>query len=111
VGMVLVGAVVPTTILFGRKSGDSIPWVAAAAVMVVAGVLCERYLIVIPGLSHPPDLVPGWRITQSAVEEGIVGYCPTSYEVVQALGVVALIGLTFIWGLKLLKLLPTEAKI
>jgi Ni/Fe-hydrogenase subunit HybB-like protein len=111
VGMVLIGAVIPATILFMRRSGNSLRWVAAASVMVVAGVLCERYLIVIPGLSHPPDLVPGWKIAQSAVEEGSVGYCPSAYELLQALGVVALMGLAFIWGLKLLKLLPTEAKI
>ena len=109
VGMVLVGAIVPATILFMRKSGDSIRWVAASAVMVVVGVLCERFLIVIPGLSHPPDLVPGWKITQSAVEEGIVSYCPTVFELLQSLGVIALIGLKFIWGIKLLKLLPAEA--
>lgn len=111
VGMIFIGAIVPATILFVHKSGDSIRWVATAAAMVVAGVFCERYLIVIPGLSHPPDIVPGWRITQSAVEEGVVGYCPSFYELVQALGVVALIALSFIWGLKLLKLLPTEARI
>jgi len=111
VGMVLIGAIAPAAILFMRKSGNSLPWVAAAGVMVVAGVLCERYLIVIPGLSHPPDLVPGWKIAQSTVEEGVVSYCPSFYELLQALGVVALMGLAFIWGLKLLKLLPTQAKI
>jgi molybdopterin-containing oxidoreductase family membrane subunit len=109
-GMIFVGAIVPATILFMRKTGDSIPWVAAAAVMVVAGVFCERYLIVLPGLSHPPDLIPGWRIVESAAEEGIVSYCPSFYELLQALGVVALIGLAFIWGLKLLKLLPIHGQ-
>jgi Ni/Fe-hydrogenase subunit HybB-like protein len=108
VGMVFLGAIVPATILFRRKSGNSIPWLAASAVMVVLGVLCERFLIVIPGLSHAPDLIPGWRITRSVVDEGIASYCPTWYELLQALGVVAFMGVAFIWGLRLLKLLPTE---
>ncbi|HEX7505716.1 MAG TPA: NrfD/PsrC family molybdoenzyme membrane anchor subunit [Polyangia bacterium] len=113
VGLVFLGTIVPAAILLERKNGNSrhsIRRVACASVMVVLGVLCERYLIVIPGLSHPPGLIPGWMITQSAVEEGIVNYCPTSYEIMQSLGVVALVGLCFIWGLKLLRLLPTEAK-
>jgi molybdopterin-containing oxidoreductase family membrane subunit len=79
--------------------------------MVVIGVFCERFLIVIPGLSYPPDLIPGWRITQSVVEEGIVCYCPSGYELLQALGVIGLMGLLFLWGLKLLKLVPTEANV
>lgn len=108
-GLVIVGTVIPAALLFRRKSGDSIRWIAIAAVMVVVGILCERFLIVIPGLTHPPDLIPGWEITQSPIEEGIVHYCPSIYEVLQSLGVIALMGLLFIWGLRMLRLLPTEA--
>jgi Ni/Fe-hydrogenase subunit HybB-like protein len=73
-------------------------------------VFSERYLIVIPGLSHPPDLIPGWEITHSAVEEGIAVYSLSTYEVLQALGVAALIGLLFLWGLRWMRLLPSEAR-
>jgi len=38
-----------------------------------------------------------------------VHYCPSGYEMLQALGVAALIALLFLWGLKLLKLLPSQA--
>jgi molybdopterin-containing oxidoreductase family membrane subunit len=110
-GLVLVGTIVPAAILFSRRGGDSISWVAFSAILVVVGVLCERYLIVIPGLAHPPDLFPGWKITHSMVDEGIAAYSISSYEVLQVLGVLSLMGLLFIWGLKLLRLLPTEARI
>ena len=109
VGLVLVGTVVPVAILLNRRMGQSIRWLAFSAVLVPAGVFCERYLIVIPGLAHPPDLIPGWQITRSVVEEGIAVYAIGSYEVLQALGVAALIGLMFVWGLRMLALLPTEA--
>ena len=109
VGLVLVGTVVPTTILLNRRMGQSIRWLAFSAAMVVAGVFCERYLIVLPGLAHPPDLIPGWQITRSTVEEGIAVYAISSYEALQALGVAALIGLLFMWGLRAMALLPTEA--
>jgi Ni/Fe-hydrogenase subunit HybB-like protein len=108
-GEVTVGTIIPAMVLFNRRLGKSIRWVSFSAALVVVGVLCERYLIVIPGLAHPPDLFPGWTITQSAVEEGIAVYTISSYEALQALGIAALLGLFFIWGLKLLKLLPTEA--
>jgi Ni/Fe-hydrogenase subunit HybB-like protein len=65
---------------------------------------------VIPGLAYPPDLLPGWTITQSPIEEGIASYAVSLHEVLQALGVVALMGLLFLWGLRTLRLLPTEAR-
>jgi Ni/Fe-hydrogenase subunit HybB-like protein len=82
--------------------------------MVVFGVLCERYLIVIPGQTHPPELFPGMEITEvssPAFQEGPVNYWISIHEVFQAVGVAALIGFAFVLGLWLLKLLPTEARL
>jgi molybdopterin-containing oxidoreductase family membrane subunit len=110
-GLIFAGSIVPAVILFNRRTGSSIPWIVFSSVLVVFGVLCERYVTVIPGLTHPPDLFPGMEIISSAVEEGIVTYSISFYEVLQALGVIGLIGLLFVLGLKLLRLLPTEAKI
>jgi Ni/Fe-hydrogenase subunit HybB-like protein len=109
-GLVFVGSVVPAIILFSRRRGQNIKWVAFSAVLVVLGVFCERCLIVLPGLTHPPDLFPGMEITRSAIEEGIARYSVSFYEILQALGVAGFIGLMFISGLKYLKLLPTGAK-
>jgi Ni/Fe-hydrogenase subunit HybB-like protein len=78
---------------------------------VVFGVLCERYVIVLPGLTHPPELFRGMEITRSVIEEGIASYSISFLEVLQALGVLGIIGFLFGWGLKYLKLLPTEARI
>ena len=109
-GLVTIGSIIPAIILFRKKTGNSIPWIVFASILVVLGVLCERYLIVIPGLTHPPDIFPGWEITRSVIPEGIVAYSISFAEVLQALGVVALIGLLFIWGMKFMKLVPTEAR-
>jgi Ni/Fe-hydrogenase subunit HybB-like protein len=108
-GLVLLGTLVPIAILFSRRLASSVRWVAVAAALVVGGVFCERYLIVIPGLSRPPELVPGWRIVESVAEEGAVRYAISRYEILQAVGVAALISLLFLWGLKLLKLLPAAS--
>jgi len=110
IGLVGVGSIVPAIILFRKKTGKSIPWIVFAAMLVVFGVICERYLIVIPGLTFPPHMFPGWEITQEVVPEGIATYSISFFEILQALGVVGLIGLAFMWGMKFMKLVPTEAR-
>ncbi len=110
-GLVLLGSIVPAMILFNRKTGSALPWIILSSILTVFGVFCERYVIVIPGLTHPPDLFPGMEITRSVLEEGIVTYSISGYEVLQALGVLGIIGLLFVAGLRLLRLLPTEARI
>ena len=110
-GLVLSGCCVPLLILFSRRTDNSVRWVVVASVLVVAGVLCERYVIVLPGLLHPPDLFPGMDIVGLQSQEGIVSYSIGLIEVVQALGVLGTIGFLFLWGLKVLKLMPTEARI
>ncbi len=110
-GLIVVGSLIPALLLFRRKTGTSVSWIFFSSVMVVIGVLCERYLIVIPGQEHPPDLFPGMEIIGTVLEEGIVTYSMSILEVLQALGVVSLIGLMFILGLKYLPLLPTHARV
>lgn len=111
VGLIIVGSIVPALLLFNRKTGTSIPWILFSSVLVVIGVLCERYLIVIPGETHAPELFPGMEVIGTVVNEGVATYRVSFLEVLQALGVVSLIGLLFILGLKRLQLLPTEARI
>jgi len=110
-GLITIGSIIPAVVLLNPRTGGSIPWIIFSAVLVVFGVLCERYLIVIPGLAHPTDLLPGMEIADSVIDEGIVYYSASIHEVFQALAVVGMIGFLFVLGLRLLKLLPTEAKI
>jgi molybdopterin-containing oxidoreductase family membrane subunit len=110
IGLILIGCVTPLIILFRKRTGSQVRWVVFAASLVVFGVLCERYVIVLPGLTHPPDLFRGMEITASGIAEGAVSYVASGLEVLQALGVFGVIGFMFIWGLKIFKLLPTEAR-
>jgi len=109
-GLIVVGSVIPAVLLFRRRTGTSVPWIIFSSALVVVGVLCERYLIVLPGLEHPPDLFPGMEIVGSALDEGIVAYAVSPLEIMQALGVLSLIGFIFVLGLKYLPFLPTEAR-
>jgi len=102
---------VPAVILFRRKTGASVPWIIVSSILVVLGVMCERYLIVIPGLEYPPEILPGMVITGTLAAEGIVTYSISFFEILQALGVLGLIGMIFVLGLKYLSFLPTEARV
>jgi Ni/Fe-hydrogenase subunit HybB-like protein len=77
---------------------------------VVVGVLFERFLIVIPGLIHPPDLFPGWEIADAVLWEGVVSYAISPLEILQTMGVIGAIGFAFVVGLKVMPLAPTEAR-
>lgn len=110
-GLVIAGCFIPMFILFRKKTGSSIRWVVFAAVLVVFGVLCERYVIVLPGLTHPPEMFPGMQVTGSPIAEGYVSYSVSLPEILQALGVLGVIGFMFAVGLKIFKLLPNEARI
>ncbi len=111
VGLIVLGCVVPAVLLFIRKTGTSATWIVFASALVVVGVLCERFLIVIPGLIHPPELFPGMEIIDTVLWEGVVDYSISFLEVLQALGVLGTIGFMFMVGLKLLPLAPTAARV
>jgi molybdopterin-containing oxidoreductase family membrane subunit len=110
VGLISVGCVVPAVLLFIRRTGTSVAWTVFASILVVVGVLFERFLIVIPGLIHPPDLFPGWEITDAVLWEGVADYSISFLEVLQTLGVIGVIGFMFVLGLKIMPLAPTEAR-
>jgi molybdopterin-containing oxidoreductase family membrane subunit len=110
-GLIFIGCVIPAVLLFIKRTGTSVPWTVFASALVVIGVLFERFLIVIPGLIHPPDLFPGWEITNSPILEGVASYSISYLEVLQTLGVIGAIGFAFVVGLKVMPLAPTEARV
>ncbi|HID77327.1 MAG TPA: hypothetical protein EYP56_15190 [Planctomycetaceae bacterium] len=110
-GLIGLGSIVPAVLLFHPQTGRSIRWIVVASALVVAGVLCERYLIVIPGETHPPELFRDWEIIRSPWQEGVVHYVISYHEVFQAIGVAALVAFLFILGLKWMPLAPTEARV
>ncbi|MFG1691812.1 NrfD/PsrC family molybdoenzyme membrane anchor subunit, partial [Gemmatimonadota bacterium] len=109
-GLIAIGCVIPAVLLFIKRTGTSVPWTVFASILVVVGVLFERFLIVIPGLIHPPELFPGWEITDVVLWEGVVSYSISYLEILQTLGVIGVIGFAFVVGLKVMPLAPTEAR-
>jgi len=100
-----MGVVIPLAILFHPRLNKTIRGVTLAAVSVVIGIFFERYYLVIPGAAYPQHYYPGkiegvW---------GAIGSFPlTPCEMVLSVGIVALLGLLFVLGLKYLELLPAK---
>ncbi len=109
VGLVGLGIVVPALILFSPVTKNSIKMINVAAVLHVIGVLCERYIIVIPGQTHPADILPNMNVESAALDGAIVSYSITFLEVVQALGVAAIVAIVFVLGIRVFAMVPTEA--
>jgi len=103
-----MGIVLPLIILFHRRASKTVKGVIIACISVVIGVLGERAALVIPGTAQVQPLYPGniegiW---------GTAGSFPiTFWETMLSLGIVALVALLFVLGLKFLDLLPAAEKV
>ena len=109
VGLVGLGIVIPALILFTPGTKDSIKMINIAAILHVFGVLCERYIIVVPGQTHPADILPNMKVESVALDGAYVGYSISLIEVVQALGIAAMVAIPFILGMRFFAMLPTKA--
>lgn len=98
-----MGIVIPLMLLFYPLTGKSVKGIVVASASVFIGVLGERAALVIPGTSYPQPLYPG----HIAGIWGTPGTFPiTPWETLLTLGIISLVGLLFILGLKYLEILP-----
>ncbi len=98
-----MGVVIPLAILFHPRLKKTIRGVALAAASVVIGVFFERFYLIIPGAAYPLHYYPG----KTEGVWGVTGSFPiTPVETMLSVGIVALLGLLFVFGLKYLELLP-----
>jgi molybdopterin-containing oxidoreductase family membrane subunit len=108
-GLIIMGIVFPGIILFNPGTKDSIKMINVAAAFHVLGILCERYIIVIPGQTLPADILPNMNVESVAPYGEEVGYSISSLEAIQAFGIAAIVALAFILGLRFFAMLPTQA--
>ncbi len=98
-----LGAVLPLAVLAQPRWRRSAAAVSLAAAAVVIGVYVERYYLVIPGAAFPMPLYPG-EIQGVWGAAGVFAIRPV--ETLLTVGILALVALVFILGLKYLELLP-----
>jgi molybdopterin-containing oxidoreductase family membrane subunit len=102
---VVLGYFIPLGILSNPWLRKRVPWVIAACAICVVGILFERAAIIFPGLSQPLQYYPG----EIAGIWGARGGFPIMIaETLQTLGIVAVVGLLYVLGLKFMELLPAS---
>ncbi len=115
-GLILVGTIIPLLILNFEKTKHSIKAINIASIFVVLGILCERYVLVIPGQTLKPDLLPGTSIATKMVDtaaqtlHGYAKYTISNAEIIQAVGIASLVIVAFMLGMKWFRFMPMEAK-
>jgi Ni/Fe-hydrogenase subunit HybB-like protein len=64
---------------------------------------------VIPGQTHPAEILPNMHVESAAHYAEQVGYSISFLETIQALGIAAIVAVAFVLGLKIFAMLPTKA--
>jgi molybdopterin-containing oxidoreductase family membrane subunit len=109
---VLIGGFLPLMLVFrapqpGPDHKGSGSGVILAATMVIIGGFAQVYVIVIGGQAWPLNLFPGMEVSSSFYDGAISSYTPSLVEIGLGLGGVALAGLIVLFGIKVLRFLPT----
>ncbi len=110
VGLILLGSIIPCIILFNPMTKNSIPWIMFASLLVVIGVFCERLIFVLPGQIFPLNLFPDMEMTSDFMDGVITWYQVSVAEIAQGLGILSIVAILYIVGLKLFAMLPDEAR-
>jgi Ni/Fe-hydrogenase subunit HybB-like protein len=109
-GQVFVGGLLPLVLVFGSSRRDLHPsgrMVALASILVIVGAFSQLYVLIIGGQAWPLTLFPGMEVSSSFYDGAIASYTPSLPEIGLGLGGVALAGLVVLFGIKLLRFLPT----
>ena len=109
---VLIGGLLPLLLVFrapepGPEQKGSGSGVVLAAALVIIGGFAQVYVIVIGGQAWPLNLFPGMEESSSFYDGVISSYAPSLVEIGLGLGGVALAGLIVLFGIKVLRFLPT----
>jgi len=107
IGQVVIGGLIPLTLVF-RPLQDLNRGVILASTLVIIGGFAQVYVIVIGGQAYPLNLFPGMEVSSSFFDGSIASYAPSLPEIGLGLGGVALTGLIVLFGIKLLRFLPTS---
>ena len=108
IGQVLVGGIIPMMLAFRAAGAGSSRNVILAAALVIIGGFAQVYVIVIGGQAYPLDMFPGLEVSSGFYDGVVSGYRPSLPEIGLGLGGVALAGFIVLYGLKLLRFLPSS---
>lgn len=105
IGQVFLGIIVPLGILISG-AGKTIYGVALASFLLLVGVISETFTLIIPGQDLIQQQVVG-RIMMGFEGENAL-YSVSGAELALVLGVIGIIGILYLAGLRTIKLLPSH---
>ncbi len=109
IGLVLMGLVVPAIIALNGATGKSVRWILAASWLQLAGVMLERYLIVIPAQILPLEFFPNKEITSGFLDGQFAEYSVSLLEWIYSLGLAGVVMFGYGLAIRLWPMVPTEA--
>ncbi|VAX19078.1 hypothetical protein MNBD_NITROSPINAE02-1310 [hydrothermal vent metagenome] len=109
IGLMLIGLIIPLAIVFYKKTGGAVKWILLAAWMQLFGVLCERYIIVIPAQVMPLEFFPDKEITSVFLDGAYATYNISLVEVAFSAGLAGVVMFGYGLAIKLWAMVPVEA--
>ncbi len=106
-GYVVVGTVAPLALVYGPRR-TSMPALAAASALVVAGGFAFLYAFIIGGQAWPLEIFPGYDAKSTFGDGQVATYVPSLPELLLGLGGVAIAFLIAFVGLAALPFAPED---
>jgi len=110
VGQVFVGGILPLVLVYRQPAGglqNAVRRMAGASALVIIGGFAQLYVLIIGGQAYPLNLFPDMQVSSSFYDGVIAAYTPSLPEIGLGLGGVALAGLIVLFGIKVLRFLPS----
>jgi len=107
-GQIVLGGLLPLALVFRPAAAGSNRNATLASILVIIGGFAQIYVIVIGGQAYPLVLFPGMEVSSSFHDGVINGYTPSLPEIGLGLGGVALALIVVLFGLRVLRFLPSS---
>jgi [DsrC]-trisulfide reductase subunit P len=108
IGQILIGGIIPIILVYHPTGGKKPASTILASVLVALGGFAQIYVIVVGGQAFPLQIFPGFTASSSFSDGIINSYVPSYLEILFGLGGVALAIAITGFGMKVLRILPTN---
>ncbi|MCF8197571.1 MAG: polysulfide reductase NrfD [Sulfuritalea sp.] len=108
IGQVLIGSLLPLTLLFHPATRAKVAWINLAAALVIVGAFFQLYVFIIGGQAFPLEMFPGYDIKSSFFDGTVDHYSARLPEILLALGGVAIAFTMTTIGVRALHFLPQD---
>ncbi len=108
IGQVLVGGLIPLSLIFCRALKNNHWSLLLAATLVIIGGFAQLYVIIVGGQVYPLELFPNAVVASSFFDGEIHTYTPSIWEWILGLGGVGLALVLYFLGMVALRFLPNS---